>query len=97
VLERVFLSPELETLFPLCSLVAETSLGSDHTPLVFDSGEGFPPRMNRFFFESGWFERQDFLPMITQVWIDLAARAGGRDIIDWWHFMSSGLRQYLRG
>jgi hypothetical protein len=65
VLDKVFITPELETFFPLCSLVAETSLGSDHTQLVFDSGEGLSPRTNRFFFESGWFERQDFLPMLT--------------------------------
>jgi hypothetical protein len=35
--------------------------------------------------------------MLSQLWIDLASRARGRDIIDWWHYMSSGLRQYLRG
>jgi mannosylglycoprotein endo-beta-mannosidase len=97
VLDRVFISPELEEFFPLCSLVAETTLGSDHTPPVFDSGDGLPPRTNRFFFESEWFERPDFCPMLSQLWIDLAARARGRDIIDWWHHMNSGLRQYLCG
>jgi hypothetical protein len=96
-LDRVFISPELEGFFPLCSLVAVTTLGSDHTPLVFDSGDELPPRTNRFFFESGWFERLDFCPMLSQLWLDLASRARGRDIIDWWHQMSSGLRQYLRG
>jgi endonuclease/exonuclease/phosphatase family metal-dependent hydrolase len=51
VLHRVFISPELELHFPLCAVVAETSLGSDHTPLISDSGEGNPPRSNIFFFE----------------------------------------------
>ena len=50
VLDRVFISPELEALFPLASLVAETSMGSDHTPLIFNSGEGTHFRSNRFFF-----------------------------------------------
>jgi exonuclease III len=39
VLDRVLLAPDLGTHFPRCSLVAETSLGSDHTPLIFDSGQ----------------------------------------------------------
>jgi hypothetical protein len=97
VLDRVFISPALEGFFPLCSLTAETSLGSDHTPLIFDSGEGLPERTNRFFFESGWFERQEFLPMLHTTWLNLSAKVGGRDIIDWWQFMSGGLRQHLRG
>jgi exonuclease III len=46
VLDRVFISPELEPAFPLCTVTAETSLGSDHTPLIFDSGEELPIRSN---------------------------------------------------
>jgi exonuclease III len=59
-LDRVFVSPAFESMFPLCSLAAETSLSSDHTPLVFDTGEGFPVRSNLFFFESSWLERTNF-------------------------------------
>ena len=54
VLDRVFISASLVLSFPLCSLVAETSLGSDHTPLVLDTGEGSPIRSNHFYFETGW-------------------------------------------
>jgi hypothetical protein len=93
----VFVSASFEAIFPLCSLSAETSLGSDHTPLVFDTGEGFPVRSNRFFFETSWFERQEFIPLVQQSWERLLTKVGGRDIIDWWNFMSSGLRQLLRG
>lgn len=35
-LDRVFASPSFEALFPLCSMEAVTSLGSDHTPVLFD-------------------------------------------------------------
>jgi exonuclease III len=91
-LDRVFVSASFEAIFPLCSLAAETCLGSDHTPLVFDTGEGFPVRSNRFFFESSWFERPDFVPLVQFTWARLLSKVGGRDIIDWWSFMSSGLR-----
>ena len=93
----MFIAPELDALFPLSSLVAETSLGSDHTPLIFSSGEGSPIRSNRFFFEVGWFELEGFRELVLSNWDRLAACGGGRDIVDWWNHMSGGLRQYLRG
>lgn len=52
VLDRVFMSASLDTVIPLCSLIAETSLGSAHTPLILDTGEGAQIKSNRFFFES---------------------------------------------
>jgi mannosylglycoprotein endo-beta-mannosidase len=96
-LDRVFISQPFEVLFPLCSLSAETSLGSDHTPLVFDTGDESPPRSTRFFFETGWFERNDFFPLLNGAWEGLLSTARGRDIVDWWVHMSAGLRQILRG
>ena len=75
-------------------LVAETSLGSDHTPLIMDTGEGSLIYNNRFFFETGWFELPDFCDLAT--WAKLAARFNGRDGIDWWNYLSGGLRQVLR-
>jgi exonuclease III len=78
----VFMSPELEPRFPLCSLVAETILVSDHTPLIFDSGECIPPRSNRFFFESGWLEVGVFPDTLARFWTALSQRVGGRDIVD---------------
>jgi hypothetical protein len=90
--DRVFVSPALEAIFPLCSLLAETSLGSDHTPMLFDTDDGPPARTSRFFFESGWFSRLDFLPLVHAQWQRLLSRVGGWDIIDWWVFMSVGLR-----
>jgi hypothetical protein len=53
---------------PLCLLVAETSLGSNHTPLIFDSGDDISIRINRFFFRTGWFEREDFKERLLGFW-----------------------------
>jgi exonuclease III len=97
VLDRVFFSPTLEPHFPLCTLTAEMSLGSDHTPLIFDSGEGVPPKSNRFFFKSGWLEVEGFQELLQDCWDNLLSRVQGRDIVDWWKFMSTGLRQKLKG
>jgi hypothetical protein len=64
---------------------------------VFDTGEGLPVHSNRFFFESSWLERNDFHPLVQATWEDLSRKVRGRDIVDWWNFMSTGLRQHLRG
>jgi endonuclease/exonuclease/phosphatase family metal-dependent hydrolase len=50
VLDRVFVSPAWETMFPLCSLTAITHIGSDHNPLLLSSGEGSIVVQPRFFF-----------------------------------------------
>jgi endonuclease/exonuclease/phosphatase family metal-dependent hydrolase len=50
VLDGVLVSPTWETSFLLMSLLAESSIGSDHSPLLFSTGEEAPPRSNRFFF-----------------------------------------------
>ena len=42
VLDRVFVSAQWEVMFPLCSLKAVTQIGSDHTPLLFSSGDDAP-------------------------------------------------------
>lgn len=76
------MAPELEASFPRCSLVAETSLGSDHTPLIFESGDGDITRSNRFFFESGWLELEGFQENLGGFWSSLSNRVGGRDIVD---------------
>ena len=98
VLDRVFMSSEWETMFPLCSLVAETILGSDHSPLILSSGEEFKKRSPRFFFEKGWLERPEFGDLVASKWLDLLPPGrANRDPIEVWQTVSSGLRQFLKG
>ena len=95
---RVFISAEWETMFPLCSLVAETIVGSDHSPLLLSSGEELKKRSPRFFFEKACLERPDFVEMVTHKWHELESQGGPfRDSIDAWQHVSSGLRQFLKG
>ena len=68
VLDRVFLTPELDALILLATVVAETSLGSDHTPLIFDSGGVALVRSSRFFFKLVWFEIKGFPSLVTNQW-----------------------------
>ena len=72
-------------------------LGSDHTPLIFDTREdALPPKSNRFFFETGWLEVTGFKDLLFQVWSTLFDhRSGCRDPIDIWNFLSAGARRHL--
>ena len=76
VLERVFIAPELDILFPLATVAAETSLGSDHTPLIFYAGGSNQVRSSRFFFELGWFEIEGFPTWLGTNGLGLPRRQG---------------------
>jgi hypothetical protein len=45
----------------------------------------------------GWIELENFQGTLTSFWENLSSKVGERDILDWWNFMSSGLRQKLNG
>ncbi|XP_071683729.1 uncharacterized protein [Lolium perenne] len=98
LLDRAFVSPEWELRFPLARLTAETRIGSDHTPLILDSGENASRRMARFAFENSWLVVPGFVEKVKLWWAELlASNTNPRDPIDVWHGQASGLRQALKG
>jgi hypothetical protein len=98
VLDRVFISPQWETAFPLLSLVAMPSIGLDHTPLVFATGTDLAPRENRFFFENAWLSLPGFKDMIQAKWGSFVPAQGLYfDAIGFWHYQAGLLCRYLKG
>jgi hypothetical protein len=98
VLDKVLVSPTWETSFPLMSLLAKSSIGSDHSPLVFSTGKEAPPRSNRFFFEKSWLSIPSFSNLICSKWGEFA-RDQRRcfDLLDLWQVQSGKLRSFLKG
>uniref|UniRef100_A0ACD5UQY6 Uncharacterized protein n=1 Tax=Avena sativa TaxID=4498 RepID=A0ACD5UQY6_AVESA len=91
-------SPEWEVKFPVSSLRAETRVGSDHTPLMLDTGKGSLVKSNRFFLETKWFSIPGFAENVKSNWLCMLQQpARRRDAIDLWYSLSRGLRQFLRG
>jgi hypothetical protein len=81
----------------MVSLMAEIRIGSDHTPLILDSGEGMLRRSTRFF-ETSWLAIPEFKEVLQGVWNKLLVSPGRRrDAIDSWHIQSAGLKHYLKG
>ena len=96
VLDRVLMSTEWEMIFPLCSLMAETIIGSDHAALILRSGEDLMRRSPPFFFERAWLERPEFGDLVWDKWRQLEALVGPSvDPISAWNKISAGLRQFL--
>jgi hypothetical protein len=92
------MTAEWETLFPLCSMVADTIIGSDHSTLILSSGEELRKRSPRFVFEKGWLERPDFGELVSSKWHELVAElATCYDPIERWQRVLAGLRQFLKG
>ena len=92
------MSAEWEMLFPMCSLHAETRIGSDHVPLILSSGEDRLKRSPRFFFETAWFEHPDFEQIFLSKWETCVARIGHtRGPMEFWIAAGAGMRAALKG
>ncbi|KAE8799373.1 hypothetical protein D1007_25313 [Hordeum vulgare] len=98
VLDWVFVSPQWEVMFPLCGLRAITQIGSDHTPLLFSSGEGSPPRSRRFRFESFWLDQPGFRELVRDRWLRAAVSPPRvYCAVDIWHHCAKMARQAMKG
>jgi hypothetical protein len=68
-MDRILASVEWENMFPLVSVRALTRSGSDHTPLLIDSGEqAHLENKAHFSFELYWFRQEGFHNLIQREW-----------------------------
>jgi exonuclease III len=96
-LDRILASVDWEVKFPLVSVRAltRTGSGSDHTPLLIDSGiKAHAGNQPRFSFELFWFSQEGFYDMVAAEW---AAISTGNNPIDRWQNKIRHLRRFLKG
>ena len=97
VLDRVFLCPTWDSLFPRVILRALAIVGSDHSPLILDDGTrsvAFP----RFQFDASWLHVEGFADLIAQkISSFLSSNRRSFGPMDKWHQCSYSLRRFLRG
>ena len=63
-----------EQKFPLVSVRALTRSGSDHTPLLVDSGDqAFKGNKFHFSFELAWLKQDGFAEMVAREWTSISA------------------------
>jgi len=66
-IDRFFCTTEWELMLPNCRLYADSSLVSDHCPLILAT-EGYIRAYRGFRFETFWTEIQGFREEVQQVW-----------------------------
>jgi hypothetical protein len=94
-LDRVLASVEWKQKFPLVSVRALSRAGSDHTPLLIDSGNKAHRGNNAHFsFELSWFEQDGFEEIVAREW---AAGPVGKTPIVTWQNKIRHLRRFFEG
>ena len=94
-LDRFLASVEWEQKFPLVTVHAMTRTGSDHTPLIIDSGvQAHLGNKRNFSFELSWLRKEGFHEMIVKEW---QSTPGGSTPTKTWQNKIRHIRQFLRG
>jgi hypothetical protein len=74
-LDRILTNVDWEQKLTLVSVRALTRSGSDHTPLLIDSGDqAFLGNKKKLSFELSWFKIDGFMEMIAQEWASNSTR-----------------------
>jgi hypothetical protein len=93
-IDRVFVSTEWETAFPLVRVKALNRLPSDHNPLLVDAGCNMNFGKKRFRFEKWWLEKASFKEVVKKVWDTPCHEPTS---IDRWQFRVKTFRRLARG
>jgi hypothetical protein len=97
-LDRILVSTKWEMKHPLCFAWSKTTAGSDHWPILLDTGEDKRKSWKFFYFEKQWLLEEGFEAMVAKNWeLNRARFSEQRYSVDVWNGCSSLLRQFLRG
>jgi hypothetical protein len=100
-IDRILASTEWDLKFPTSCLNTLTRVGSDHCPLLLDTGGAFEGRVNRerqFFLEKQWFKLEGFIETVADKWRQNRGRCPARAYsMDKWHGGVATLRNFLKG
>lgn len=70
-LDRVLVSTDYESNYPLCSVFTLPRVGSDHSPMCRTLGEEEIKRSGRFYFDKNWLSIENFRDVAIQRWGDI--------------------------
>jgi hypothetical protein len=93
-IDKVFVTTCWEQLFPAVSVRTLPRVGSDHTPLVFDSGAFIAPKLKQFRFEKWWLNIDGFHQVVTSTWNKPCRFTRALDI---WQYKIRNLRKIIKG
>lgn len=80
-IDRVFVSLTWDSHYPMSILTALPRIGSDHTPLILDTGARRVTSPKPFRFEKWWLDQPGFKDLVCEVWNSVVP---GRCALDIW-------------
>lgn len=93
MLDRIFMTASWEDHFPMVSAHSITRIGSDHSPILVETGNIRGVRSKIFRFETTWIKQEGFQEWVLSKWPD---KQNYRSI-DHWKRISTSLRRSLKG
>jgi len=93
VLDRLLISNALEDKFDLNSVLTAPIVGSDHNPLIVDTGGDLVLKQHYFRFNVHWIHQEGFCDWVKQKW----PTRYKFDLVDHWHIVSGKLKRAIKG
>lgn len=92
-LDRVFVTPKWEDKYPRGTARSLTRIGSDHAPILVDTGKHAAKKEYIFIFEMAWLTQEGFKEKMIQKWPERKEQ----NILDYWKKFIIDLRKFCRG
>jgi hypothetical protein len=94
IIENMFWIIKNEAQLLRCFAWCKTGIGSDHWPVMLDTGEHSSSKWKFFYFEKQWLLEEDFIGKFVQNWQVVRCRfSENRYSMDIWHGFLSMARQ----
>lgn len=93
-IDRIFITGTWDSKFPLSVVTALPRVGSDHTPLILDTGARRVISPKIFRFEKWWLDHPDFKTLVIKTW---RSPVLGETAIDIWMNKCRLFRKKARG
>ena len=94
VLDRVFISTNIDAQYPNINIRSAARLGSDHVPLLIDFAVDNRKKPYLFRFEKWWLSQEDLYHVVEKSWNSPCSLS---DPLEVWQFKMKNLRRKLKG
>jgi len=94
VLDRVFISTNIDAQYPNINIRSVARLGRDHVPLLIDFGVDNRKKPYLFRFEKWWLSQEDLYHVVEKSWNSPCSLS---DPLEVWQFKMKNLRRKLKG
>ena len=93
-LDRILISEDWESMFPLTTLRKVAREMSDHNPLLLCTDQERVNKSKHSCFENAWLKHQDFVPKIKEIW---ERQISCDNVVERWCIKINRVKKFLKG